>query len=311
MVKEAPAEFKIDLNEDWGDLDWKTRLHALKNTVSVPEVFELMTGEEVPANGKVRSPSNPEDHTPSCHLYDDHFFDYSTGKGGDIFDLAVALNPAYTLHTAVVALKQKAVRVGKEYGDVERVEPAEIDDFFERLDQYTRVESFHGLDVHRFGVRVTPEGDVLVPHQEMGRVYGVKTRFAGGGKGSWAGSQFSHRLYDPCGWPPRNECGSLAIICEGESDAWAMIGAVPYESFHGVIDVLALPCGAGTWKDHWLDDLGGYNVIHICMDNDDAGKRARDKIMLKVGYGRAEELKVPQLYNDARAAITAGWVPFA
>ena len=94
------------------------------------------------------------------------------------------------------------------------------------------------------------------------------------------------------------------MITEGESDAWALIWATARS-----VDVLALPSGSSSWKDHWLDDLTCYDRVLLCMDNDRAGKQALDKLLLKVGYSRAEPLRVPQLYTDAREAVEAGWRP--
>lgn len=299
----------IDLAEDWNDLTFEQQRDALKQTVTVPEVAELM-GLEIDLRNKICSPWNPDDNTPSCHLYEDHFYDYSTGKFGDIFDLVMALNPETTLGQAVRAIKNRALKAGKEYGDVELSVPQELLDFTE---QYyaaggTSLEFFEGLNMVGTGVVRAPNLDILVPHCEPGRIYGVKVRGWAGGKFSWPGSQFGHRLYDPLGWPEqRTVVPTLAIICEGESDSWAMTHATVMTE----VDVFALPSGAGTWRDHWLEDLEPYEQIYVCMDNDKSGQDAKDKLMRKIGYAKAIELKVPWAYNDARKAIKAGWDPSA
>ena len=71
----------------------------------------------------------------------------------------------------------------------------------------------------------------------------------------------------------------------------------------------ALPSGASSWKDAWLEDLEQYEKVYLCMDNDRAGQAARDKLTRKIGWLKAEQLRVPPLYNDAREAIAAGWRP--
>lgn len=303
----GPAEpHQIDLVEDWEDLSFDERIEALKCTVTVPEVAQIFQ-YDTDEGDKIPSPWNREERTPSCHLYDDHFYDYSTGHYGDIFDLAIALNPELTLGQAVHQLKTRAVKVGKEYGDVDVAEPRALLDFSAELEPYEPVDFFGPIPVGAFGVVEDHAGNLYVPHREPERVYGVKIRWASGGKGSWAGSQYSHRLYDPMGWEFGPTC-ETAVIAEGESDAWALSGVV---GFGQNTDVYALPSGVGTWRDHWLDDLQPYDRVLICMDNDQAGQRCRDKLMSKVGWARAEELKVPALYDDARAAIAAGWRPEA
>ena len=74
-------------------------------------------------------------------------------------------------------------------------------------------------------------------------------------------------------------------------------------------DVFGLPSGAGTWKDHWLTDLAVYQRVLVAMDNDQAGRNARDRLISKIGWGRSSELPVPPLYPDVRAAVEAGWRP--
>ena len=292
----------ISDRDEWYALDPLERADALRQTVTLPEVAELM-GLEPDSRDKVHSPFNPEDHTPSCHLYDDHFYDYSTGRWGDVFDFVQAFHPDAKFSDIIKMIHSRAVRSGKEYGDVEVEKPRIREDFTAVLAPKATSDSCLGLPVRGFGVRHDPDGTVYVPHRDEDGVYGVKVRYPGGGKGALPGSQFMTRLYDPWGWMPPY-LSDRWLICEGESDAWA------FESLDLGLAVFALPSGAGSWRDHWLQDLESYvHTVWICMDNDQAGQRAKDKLMLKVGYERARELKVPTLYNDAREAIKAGWKP--
>jgi hypothetical protein len=279
-----------------------------KSMLSVPELADMLGLE--PVNGKIHSPWNPDERTPSCHLYDDHFWDFSTGQGGDVIDLLRAFNPEMSYGRAVSRLCHKAVKAGREPGDVERLPVRQLVDFTERLagphfravNAYSQWTDALGLPLP---ANVVPLVDqLLIPHEDENGVYGVKVRGADGSKSAWPGSQFSHRLYDPLGWIGGSTHGITdCVIAEGESDCWAVR---PHVS---PLPVYALPSGAGTWKDHWLKDLEPFDAIWICMDNDRAGTQARDKITSKVGYLRARQLRVPPLYNDAREAIAAGWRP--
>jgi hypothetical protein len=309
------VQYDISDREEWQELDLPTKMEVLKATVTVPEVAQL-AGLEVDEGDKIVSPWNPGENTPSCHLYDDHAFCYSTGRWGDIFDLVEALNPdlaeltpGQRLGKIVHMIWQRAVSVGKEYGDVEASQPRVLQDFTADLFERTHpVTEFIGLYLPgEYWVRRNEAGDILVPHRcgdgTDDHVYGVKVRWASGGKGSWAGSQFTHRLYNPYGYTI-NATQKAAVVCEGESDAWALEWSAGLHA-----DVFAMPAGAKNWRDHWLEDLEPYDRVLVCMDNDRTGAEASDKLCRKIGWGRAEKLRVPQLFNDCREAIAAGWRP--
>ena len=69
---------------------------------------------------------------------------------------------------------------------------------------------------------------------------------------------------------------SIAVqvfICEGETDAISLIDAGAEEAEGSL--VVALP-GAGIFKPHWTRQLAGKAVI-LCLDADDAGKKATEK----------------------------------
>lgn len=298
-----PENFEFT-KEEFYALDDEDRLLVLKASVSCPDVAMFLGAECDGPDEKIPSPWNPDERTPSCHIYEDHFYDYSTGRGGDIFDLAQALQPEYCpdLGSAVKLIAKKAMGVGVEFGSIEVEKPRVLQDFSADLEQY-ELDPFNAP----YGLRFDHNGNMLVPHRDPEGVYGVKVRFLDGGKGSWAGSTFTHRLYDPYGWELGHEPRPMAVVCEGESDCWALISVL--DLTHQAADVYALPSGAGAWKDHWRKDLACYNTVHVCTDNDRAGKDAREKLMRKIGFGVTKELRVPQLYNDAREAIDAGWRP--
>ncbi len=54
----------------------------VKRTVTMAEVVR-MCGIGDPKQGKIRSIFNPTEKTPSLHLYDYDWYDFSTGQGGD------------------------------------------------------------------------------------------------------------------------------------------------------------------------------------------------------------------------------------
>ncbi len=300
------------MSVDWSEE--KPTLELVKQTVTVPEVLDML-GIEVDSNDKFTSPYRPDERTPSAHAYDDHFYDYGAGKGGDLVDLVQAYQPDLSLSQVVWKIWNKALRAGKEPGDVEKAEPRQLIDFTDQLTDAcagrdSTWDSILGVDTLTLwkssGVCVDEPGNLLIPHRDRDGIYGVKVRGRDGSKSAWPGSQFGHRLYDPYGWDhtqgERPE--QTVVLCEGESDCWAINRVAGFTSY-----VLALPSGAGTWRDKWLEDLAPFEHVILCFDNDKAGKTARDKITSKVGHLRAEQLMVPWAFNDAREAINAGWKP--
>lgn len=297
------------MSTDWSEE--QPSIELLKSTVTMYDVVELL-GLEPDSQGKIISPWNPDERTPSCHVYEDHVYCYSTGHAGDIVDLVQALAPGTSWRKAVWMLWNRALRSGKEPGDVETAPVREVVDFSEELAKY---HVGHPLWADVIGCPLPPTvrqnevtGDLLIPHQDQDGVYGVKIRAQDGAKTSWPGSQFTKRLYSPWGWQ-LNSYATTAIITEGESDAWhvsALTGDGEFDQYRQP-EVFALPSGAGSWKDSWLKDLEPYTRVILIMDNDRAGEQARDKLTRKIGWGRVENSFVPALYNDVREAVANGW----
>lgn len=312
-LSEQPVDLsKVDVSDpdEWRALDLEDKIAYLKATVSVHDVLSLF-GIEPNSQGKIISPWNPEERTPSCHCWEDHVYCFSTGKGGDIFDVVMAITGETEITRAVWSIKNRAVRAGLEYGQVEQRKPRQVHDFTAQLEGAgaplvrLRLGDFT-YDVSDCGLRQDPEGNVLVPHRRDGVTYAVKVRYRSGGKGAWAGSVPTAHLYAPSGAiDPNPEL--VAVLCEGESDCWAMADALRRSGQRA--QVLGLPSGAAAWKDHWLDELRVYRKVYVCMDNDRAGRQAADKIVRKIGWAKATELRVPQLRSDVREAVETGWIP--
>lgn len=298
----------IDRWEDdelWRELSLGDKIELVRSAVSMTEIAELL-GIELDPNDKFRPPWNQTERTPSCQLYDDHFYDFASGRHGDFIDLWRAYVPDSSVPKIVNNVRYKAAFAGCEPGDVEAVPPRVLSEMAHLLPPDPAEYGPGGIDVRPFGVRADGTG-LWIPHAQAGKepaVYGIKRRWFDGRKTSVPGSQFTHRLYSPTGWygPTMNQ--NTVVIAEGESDAWALWHEVGH-----MATVLALPSGANAWKDHWLEDLEPYDRILLCFDNDKAGQAAYDKVIRKTGYGRTDRLKVPGLYGDAREAIQAGWVP--
>lgn len=286
-----------------------------RSLITAFEAAELL-GFEPDGQNRICSPAQPDHHRNNLALYegDGGAHDFFTGEGGDVIWF-VQYMTGKTFSQALTAIIHKALKAGREPGDVEKQSVRQVMDFTEALekeigDKYFRVyetinNPWEDLNHPRNCLWDWMPDTLLIPHQDQDGVYGVKVRHSNGRKEAWPGSQFTKRLYDPRGWPTWAHVppGDSCVVAEGESDCWALDSALVSTV------VYALPSGASCWKDHWLKDLEPFDKVWLCMDNDAAGKAARDKLARKIGHLRVEHLRVPDLFNDAREAIQAGWRP--
>lgn len=305
--------------DDFDELELEEKIALVRGAYTprdVCEQFELtITGD------KIRSPFNEADETPSCHLYEDGWFDYSTGKWGDVIDLVVHLSG----RKPGQVLRQLAAGVQSMELDPERVRRAEkqvvdLTDLFKDLSQRDLHATFWAnrlpgvqldtlVELHESQYLAEDRaGNLLIPHwgppAGAGRfiVHGIKIRHTDGSKSSVSGSQFSRSLYD-AGHTGMLE-HTVAVITEGESDLWAID---PFMGEH--VAVYALPSGAGLWRAEWLEELGRYEKVYTAFDNDRAGQQATEKVRSAIGWERWRQLAVPTLFNDVREAISKGWEP--
>lgn len=297
------------MTTDVADMELQEKIDLIRSSLTpldLADMFELPVTRD-----KITSPFNPTERTPSCHLFLDGWFDYSTGKHGDVIDLYRALSGA-GLGRAVNRLLEGAQRMDADPDRVVR-KPVELPDLTEKFDigrggvgsAATWAERLKPISPSflttlassdRLGIR--PGGDMWIPHWHDGVVRGIKVRSASGAKSAVPGSTFACGLYSPF-----DGTGSVAVITEGESDCWALCDA------RLGVQVLALPGGAGVWRDSWLPSLEQYDTIYTAFDNDRAGRQATEKVRKAIGWGCWRELVVPQLFNDVRAAMAAGWTP--
>lgn len=305
--------------------DLLERIAVCKEKWGMAELVEALTGEPVPANHKVPSMFNSADETPSMHIYDDSFYCYSTGKYGDVIDL-VREAKRCTVERAVQILEDEADELGL-VAVARTAAPKPV--FVMPFLSFWRctpdgapptVLPGIGIDVMRnlFNHdRVAQHGESLaIIHYDPTSVdymsarkheaVGIKYRHGDGKKTSEPGSDFSSFLYQPFEYKPVLKITgypTMCVITEGETDSWAWLSVRPDDH------VYALPSGAQSWKDKFLDQLTGYDKVYIAMDHDTAGVAARDKITRAVGWERAEHVQFPTNYKDIREAVASGFIP--
>lgn len=293
------------------DMTLTEKIALIRSSLTPLDLADMLELEV--KHDKIISPYNPDEHTASCHLYEDGWFDYSTGQHGDVIDLFCKLS-GKTVGQAVNRLLEGAQRLDAEPDRVRRVavEPPDLTDEWGRWERscglyFDRwVESLPPLDAYQLGVLegtdsirwINSGTQMAIAHRHDDVVRGIKLRTLQGVKSAVPGSTFACGLYQPFPWKY-----DQAIITEGETDCWAL-AATSIEA-----DILSLPSGAGVWKDAWLTQLERYDRVYTAFDNDAAGKRATDKVAAAVTHWKWLPLQVPQLYNDVREALAAGWRP--
>lgn len=298
-------------------------LGSLKE-IPMVEVLDLLGLEAPNSQGKVRSPFNPDERTPSCHIYDDHWFDYSSGKGGDPLDLVIAVTgkpwrtAARLLATGDFSRQPRAARVEELPDFTDRfhegsvpftqMQSADLGDFIGWVLRYWKGT----IDLVALGAaqcRVSKDGYGLwIPHFDAnGRVCGVKVRAVGAGaKTGFRGSKY------PLLWEPSRSHRGIGhvALCEGETDAMALHKWASWRDIS--VKVVALPSGAGHLKAAMADQLGAESAVTIITDNDPAGEKARRTIDAELG-ARFPDLIINHLvppHGDVVDSLAEGWTPW-
>ncbi len=287
----------------------------VKRTVTMDEVVRIC-GLNDARNHKITSIFNTSEKTPSLHLYDYDWYDFSTGKGGDqITFVQECMGVPYRQSLEILGRGMSlVVRPQKFANDM----PFEIPDFtarFENVTESDEVDQWEAMvagkwpylslvDLFAFGCKVTDTGGLWIPHwvPDLGPgdkpyVRGIKVRHLDGGKSAIKGSVFTVGLYRPTPW--RHDTPH-ALVTEGESDAWVMAKMLDTRN----VTVFGLPSGAGTLKDRYIEELEEYETISLVFDDDEPGKNAAAWFWAAL-EPKAVQLDVP-LGRVAEAA-TEGW----
>ena len=278
---------------------------TIKSSVSMLRVLELLGMEPPNRHGKIRSLSNDADHTPSLHIYDDHWYDFSTHQGGDQIEFVMVAKSC----TYKEALK---VLGGREPSTVRRrplaqAKPAALPDLtdkflsaeeaspvgLQRADRFiTQRWPYLTLDdVQGYGVKVL-EKELWIPHRDAeGYVRGIKVReMLNGDKYAVPQSRFTSQLYRV----EHHQLAPIALIAEGESDTWCLSKYLNKSPFRTLVQTFGLPGGAGTWRKEWTDGLVSYKAVLVILDDDFAGQAAAEHIVDQLGQDRATSILADQ-----------------
>ena len=216
-----------------------------------------------------RTPSFKVDTTKNV------WFDFGTGKGGDIFDLAGAFigSEDFLLRAAFIARNGVCPLpvMGQSPREKER-EPA-FEDIWVRSLQDSKLLGYleeWGINAH-----------VAIPNCEevRYRVHG-KRYYAIGFRNRNGGLELRNRFFKGC-IPPKD----ISLKCNG-ADVCAL-----FEGFMDYLSAMQMGIIASDWLvlnsvsnvEKALEALGGYRRIECFLDNDDAGRRALERLRAYFG----------------------------
>lgn len=289
---------------------------AIKESISVPEVLELL-GVAPPQRIPGMIPCFlHEESDPSLAIYEDHFHCYGCGRHGDVLDLVQAAGASYK--KALSILNRVAEGLDAEGPRVQAQERV-VEDMTDRFNSEPEggpmlrdiasemiQQKWPTLDlttVERFGVKVTRTG-LWIPHWDhsAGVIVGIKIRAYNGSKTAVKGSTFTTGLY----WVQEPRYRLTAVLCEGESDTWAM---TKFLEPAGAYAVYGLPSGAKAWKPEFERQLRRHEAIWLALDGDKTGREATAQVEAKLApFPPVRDLQVPDGLDVAKA-LSQGWDP--
>ena len=289
----------------------------IKGSIPMDVVLEMLELEPPDRSGKICCPFH-EEQTGSLHVYEDGYFCYGCGRGGDIFHFVMGFGHSFV--TALKFLGGVMEDLDCQPGSVHRTPEEkvvldlteEFNDSTDSLDWVPLAQEYVDAkpwpspsfltDV--FGVR--SDGKTLwIPHYDAlgSAVVGVKIRTFNDDKFALKGSNYRTSLYQYAGTSRKAAAPPpVAVICEGESDTWvATEQAFRSDDWW---DSFGLPSGALYWSDEWDQQLDGYDRIVVATDNDSTGRKAAKAIQERLG-DRTVRLTPPG--GDLVDSIASGW----
>jgi hypothetical protein len=249
----------------------------------VLDALEIHYSGPSPRGVKIHAIDRAE-RTPSLHVYEDHWYDFGSGKGGTPIDFVMAWYGC-SFRRAVQWLSRLG---GDAVEGLERTQhrapERPVLDFARQVtafplalshlaDLRKRWEWLDSDTVIAWDLRVDKDRNLLIPYWSEGAVPAVKVRWGlTGDKGAWEGSRLDQCLYRPYDPGAR----STVWLVEGESDAWRL-----NTHTRGRVAVAALPGVAQAHKE-W-PALAWADRVMVTMDNDPAGRGALAKLVDRWG----------------------------
>lgn len=143
--------------------------------------------------------------------------------------------------------------------------------------------------LERYNVKVTGDRHLYPYYDENRQLVGIKTRFTANKTFSWEGTSGNTYLFGIQNFP-RASAKSITV-CEGEIDTLAA-----FQMNGAKWPVVGVPSATAlrAVKDH-LEYLNSFENIYLCMDNDEAGKKAKNDIASLFEPGKCKIVDVAPL----------------
>lgn len=234
--------------------------------------------------------------------------DFATGQGGDLLDLwahkeGVTILEAMKGVKAYLGIKDVAFEPHRKTNyTLPKVQTIDITKNTSKVFEYLTKErglTEETLKAYQIG---DESNEVVFPFVRDGKIVNLKYLKLERPNGKKIIRTESN--CEPClfGWQNIPKNAREITICEGEIDAM---------TFHQFgVSALSVPFGAGKgskneWIDNDFDRLSVFDVINICMDDDESGHEARDAIIKRLGHVRCRIVSLPM--NDVNECLQHGY----
>lgn len=204
------------------------------------------------------------------------------GLSGSFHSLQVKLGDKQMFYQPVVSSKPKSYT---------RPKP-EVLGLDNKSLQYLKKRGFTKKTIKDFKVFINKNGEIGLPFYKKQVLVNVKYRTVN--------KKFrQEKNAEPCLFNGDGVFGKTLIITEGEFDCMAL-------SQYGFSSVTSLPSGTNDhrWIDNEWDFLEQFTKIYLCMDDDEAGHKATEILITRLGRWRC--LSVVFLHKDALGCLSAG-----
>ncbi len=233
--------------------------------------------------------------------------DFASGESGDLLDLwqavrninlADAIKEAKTFLGITEDYKRK-LPPKKKY-----IRPEKPKDIIPLNKHQASLDHLMGRgiteDVIALYKVVAKEGSIVFPYIKNNELYGLKTTKLERKKGKKQISFTTDSEPTLFGWHTLTGKERNITICEGEIDAMSLC-------VYG-IPALSVPFGGGGGnKQQWIDtdfnDLEQFDIIYLCLDNDEEGIIGAAEIASRLGQHRCRFVDLPK--KDANDCLVA------
>lgn len=149
---------------------------------------------------------------------------------------------------------------------------------------------------------------IIIPRYEYGILFGVRVRLMTGKVAQYTGIEnveLRHQKYSSVTGSKHTLAvagestlrpGATVLFCEGEFDR-----AVLLDQLHGMGRITILTMGSASQKlpDRLIPRLRCASSIYFCLDNDDAGRKASERLVAQIKNSRCFALPFPDGSKDA------------